>query len=431
MDPKLRDSIGLLRHRIISPVLMESGREQMTYFRGIQTQSFDVPGSGQKYFKPATMKGWLHRYRKHGFAGLVPRERSDLGKFRKIPHDMRGALICLRKDHLDLSVVKFHERARKQSLLGDPPICTATLARFLKSENLFEEKNPTPRKRFEMSRFGELWTGDFMHGPHVMERAGSKRMCKAILLAIIDDHSRLIVGARFGAQETNLPIERVFQDAILQYGIPDRLYVDNGPSFSSSYLAQVCAHLGIGLVHSKPYDSPSRGKIERFFRTVRESFLVDLAADTSLTLESLNEHFSFWLREAYHHRHHAGIDSRPLDRYQISVTQFPRKRASEERLAEFFMNRLERKVKNDSTISINGIIYEVPARLIAKTIELRHSHESPRELYLYEKEERVQRILPVDSRANAKTYQPKPRESVIPFHQFRTMNKTNESASDL
>ncbi|MGK5089166.1 DDE-type integrase/transposase/recombinase [Bdellovibrionota bacterium FG-2] len=258
MEQTIRDSIGLLRHRIISPVLMDSGRAQMKYFRELQTQAFEVPGRGQKYFKPATMKGWLHRYRKHGFAGIVPRERLDLGKFRTLSPEMQAALIAFRKDNLDLSVVKFHERARKQGLLGEPPICGATLSRFLKSENLFQEKNPTPRKRFEMSRFGELWTGDFMHGPQVIERAGSKRMRKAILLAIIDDHSRLIVGARFGIQETNLPIERVFQDAILQFGIPDRLYVDNGPSFSSCYLAQVCAHLGIGLVHSK---APRKNKI--------------------------------------------------------------------------------------------------------------------------------------------------------------------------
>lgn len=419
MDQQIRDAIGLLRHRIISPVLMESGRAQMKYFRGLETQEFDVPGTGIKKFKPPTMKGWLHRYRKHGFPGIVPRERSDRGVFRKIAPEKREALLALRKDNLDLSVVKFYERAIKQGLLGEPPICGATLARFLKSENLSTERTAKPRKRFEMSRFGELWTGDFMHGPQVMEQASGRRMRKAILLAIIDDHSRLIVGARFGLQETNLPIERIFQDAILQYGIPDRLYVDNGPSFSSSYLAQVCAHLGIGLVHSKPYDSPSRGKIERFFRTVRESFLVDLPSNTQITLLDLNERFTLWLREGYHHRHHAGIDSRPLDRYQLSVTEFPRRRASEERLREFFLNRMQRKAKNDATISIHGTIFEVPARLIGLTVDIRHSHESPNELYLYENNERVQRVLPVDARANGKLYRPSPRDAVIPFHQMQ------------
>jgi len=152
---------------------------------------------------------------------------------------------------------------------------------------------------------------------------------------------------------------------------------------------------------------------------VRECFVVDLPANSQITLQNLNERFSLWLREGYHHRHHAGIDSRPLDRYQLSVTQFPRRRASEEELREYFLSRMERKVKNDSTISINSIIYEVPARLIGCVIEIRHSHESPNELYLYENNERVQRILPVDVRANGKLYRPSSRDSVIPFHQMK------------
>ena len=75
-----------------------------------------------------------------------------------------------------------------------------------------------------------------------------------------------------------------------------------------------CALAGISLIHSKPYDSPSRGKIERFFRTVRDRFLSRLTSE--LTLDELNEAFSLWLQEDYHHKHHTGIDQRPIDRYQ-------------------------------------------------------------------------------------------------------------------
>ena len=373
------------------------------------------------------MKGWLYRYRKHGFAALLPKLRCDLGQFRSLAPPMREALVKLREENLDLSVVKFRERAIKHGLLGPAPVCLATLTRFLKSESLYAKKTPQPRKRFEMGNFGQLWTCDFMHGPQVIEKPGSLRKRKAILLAIIDDHSRLIVGARFGVQEDCLPIERVFQDAILTYGLPDRLYCDNGASFSSDYLAQVCAHLGIGLVHSKPYDSPSRGKIERYFRTVRESFLVDVPAEPLLTLSQLNEQFSVWLRDGYHHRIHAGIDARPIDRYQLSVTQYPRKRIAEERLAEFFMARLTRKVKNDATISMNSIIYELPARLIGTKVELRFSQERPTDIYLYESNQRSQRVLPVDVRANGKTYRPLPKDSVIPFHQIQKDNDLTDN----
>lgn len=170
-----------------------------------------------------------------------------------------------------------------------------------------------------------------MHGPQVTV-PGSKRKQKAILLAMIDDHTRLIVGYKWDLFENTKLIEVVFKEAILSYGLPDRIYCDNGASFSSHYMARCCAHLNIGLVHSKPYDSPSRGKIERFFRTVREQFLVSVGE--LVDIETLNTSFNRWLRDEYHHKHHHGIDGRPLDRYTVSTTRYPRKRIDAENLAQ-------------------------------------------------------------------------------------------------
>ena len=100
-----------------------------------------------------------------------------------------------------------------------------------------------------------------MHGPQVHV---GKRTVKAILCAVIDDHSRMLVGHRFNSSETISALTLVLKEAFLGYGIPKRLYVDNGPSFSADLLTRSCALAGISLIHSKPYDSPSRGKIERF-----------------------------------------------------------------------------------------------------------------------------------------------------------------------
>jgi hypothetical protein len=273
------------------------------------------------------------------------------------------------------------------------------------------------RKRFEMSYFGELWTCDFMHGPHVLETLGSKRRQKAILMAFIDDHSRMIVGGRFGFFENTQLIEHVFKEGILGFGLPDRIYCDNGSSFSSHYLARVCAHLNIGLVHSKPYDSPSRGKIERFFRTVRENFLVEIREDQAWDLTTLNEAFQKWLREHYHHGFHHGISGRPIDRYQTSVRNYPRKRIDEESLQDFFLVTLERTVNKDCTVSLHGIHYEVPPQYVGRRIELRFPQENPSEVFLYDNGIRVGRIQPVDAVMNGRTYQPSPRISDVALHQ--------------
>ena len=430
MEKEKQDAIALLRHRIISPVLMESGRGQMAYFCQVETEEFDVPGRGLRRFKATTMKGWLNSYKKNGYPGLVPKTRKDIGNFRKIGPAIFIELKALREENLGLSVVKFYERALLERRLGEPPMCVETLRRFLHVHGLHEKRDGAKaRKRFEMGRFGELWTGDFMHGPQVLAGGQSTKKRKAILLAIIDDHSRLIVGAEFGFYENTKLIEQVFKDAILSYGLCDRIYLDNGPSFSSEYLRKTCAHVGIGLVHSKPYDSPSRGKIERWFKTVRESFLATfpVASFESMDLKTLNDHFRQWLRDGYHHRNHSGIDARPIDRYQASITKYPTRRVDEETLDEFFMVKVERVVNNDSTVSFQATIYEVPPAYIGKRIELRFVQERPNEIYLYENGIRIQRCHPVDARANGKTYRPSPRDSEVALH--KAFEKPESSGS--
>jgi putative transposase len=431
MDPKNREAIGLLRHQIISPVLMEKGRAQMAYFRSLEEKDFEVPGQGMKRFKANTMKSWLYRYKAQGFPGIVPTARKDHGAFRKIDSACREKIRQLRGEWLELSVVQFYDRCVKADVLGRPAFGIETLRRFLKQEGLFAKATPAKaRKRYEMSRFGELWVGDFMHGPEVKISSSENRKKKAILMAIIDDYSRVIVGSEFGFQENTLLLEKVFKGAILQYGIASRFYVDNGASFSSEYLAKVCASLGIGLVHSKPYDSPSRGKIERFFRTVRESFLAGFHANYEFTLGELNEKFASWLRNGYHHRHHGGIDARPMDRYQASLSLYPLKRTDEEALDEFFMMSTERTVNRDSTVSHKGTIYEVPPQYIGRRVTLKFVQEKPGQVFLYDNESRVGRILPVDSIANGRAYTPSPRDPHIPFQNLVTLTGSNNDRGE-
>ncbi len=419
MTNETRQGIALLRHQIISPMLMESGTERASYFRETAKEEFEVPGRGKRKFSEWTMRSWLKKYRKSGFTGLLPKVRADRGRRRKLKPDVETKILKMREDLMDMKVAAFYRRVGKAELLGEPPISQETLRRLLEDRKMIIATDPkTPRRRYEMGHFGELWVGDFMHGPLLSGgvRGGREVKKKAILLAIIDDHSRLIVGSKWSFVETTEAIEQVFKEAVLTYGKCDRLYCDNGPSFSSEYLRLVCAHLGIGLIHSKPYDSPSRGKIERFFRTVREDFLVDAKAKT---VQEMNESFRVWLRDEYHHRHHHGIDCRPLDRYRLSIHDYPRTRVNEDMLEEFFMARASRRVNKDATLSFAKLIYETPAKYIGQKVEIRYRQDRPREIYLYEDDKRVTDLKVVDARANAKTYKPRNRDTVIAYQETK------------
>jgi hypothetical protein len=227
----------------------------------------------------------------------------------------------------------------------------------------------------------------------------------------------MVVGHAFNTSETISSLTIVLKEAFLGYGLPKRLYVDNGPSFSSELLVRSCAMAGISLTHSKPYDSPSRGKIERFFRTVRDRFLSGVQGQISL--KELNEAFWLWLQQDYHHKLHTGIGQRPVDRYNASVDTVPIRRLSKAELDEIFLIRHERVVNNDATISFKGSLYEVPTAYIRHRIEIRHPVDDPQDLYLYDSDVRVGRIKQVDKKENARTFRPQKVHTNLCFHKGR------------
>ena len=200
-----------------------------------------------------------------------------------------------------------------------------------------------------------------MHGPSV-RLEGKNR--KAYLIAFIDDMSRLICYAQFYLSEKLDCYLDCLRQALLTRGLPRKLYVDNGPAFRSLHLKQICASLGIALVHSKPYQPQGRGKVERFFRTVRTDFLPGVRAES---LNDLNEALDVWVRNVYHIREHRSTQETPLRRFAAHSECL---RASPKDLQDHFRKQARRRVAKDRTVALAGRLYEAPVALIGKQITL-------------------------------------------------------------
>jgi len=417
MEKDIQEKIALKRYQLISPVLAEPARAQNDYFRQQAEREHDFPRYGRRKLGVSTMKTWLKKYRKRGFDALKPKNRSDGGRPRRLDESSLKVIEIKCKAYPYWTVQKLYEDLRNQNLLGDPPIHYNTLLRVVKTQGWLPLKKRTDvRKAYEVDNINDLWVCDFMHGPRVRSH---NRSLKAILCAIIDDHSRMVVGHAFSASETISALTLVLKEAFLSYGIPKRLYVDNGASFSSELLTKSAAMAGISLIHSKPYDSPSRGKIERLFRTVRDRFLPGV--QEGISLQELNQAFWLWLQDDYHHKPHSGIGERPIDRYNASVARVEIRRLSKAELDEIFLIRHERVVNNDATISFKGSLYEVPPAYIRQKIELRHPVDDPMELYLYDNGIRVGRIKLLDKKENARTFRPQKVSTNLSFHKGRVL----------
>jgi hypothetical protein len=196
------------------------------------------------------------------------------------------------------------------------------------------------------------------------------------------------------------------RDAIATYGVCKRFYCDNGPAFSSQHLAEACSRVGIALLHSEPFDAPSRGKVERFFRTIRLRCLPRLTDDDLKSVDALQARFERWLRDDYHLRRHGDIGMKPLDRFLAGAETTLIQRLALPELDHAFMGRLVRVVRNDATIKLGGQFYEVPPEFIGQHVELRFPVGRPEELVLYRDDQPVAPVKRVDAVDNARFHAP-------------------------
>jgi transposase InsO family protein len=399
--PSLAEELALFRYGIIAPVLHDTERKQTHYFKQMAKKVYDVPGLGRRRYSWKTFKGWLSNYRHHGFVMLKPQIRSDKGTSRRVDDFLAGVIQQKFAEFPHLKITPLYRLLVEDGCIHQGSPSEAAVRKFIQQQQLQPPATePTPRKKFEKPHINDLWLSDFMHGPQ-FKIDGVKR--KLFLGGIIDDHSRLIVGAQWTLRENTEALELVFQTALATYGCPKLFYCDNGAVYATSHLQLICARIGVALVHSKPYDSPARGKIERFWRTVREGFLPLVPHDADYSLANFNHHFAEWLAHHYHRRLHHGINQTPLDRFledQKNVT--PRRFAATE-LERYFFQTYHRKVKNDATVSVNAILFEVPAKYIGTDVELRHPTGQPTDLWLYENEQPVLKLQPVNLVENSKT----------------------------
>jgi Mu transposase, C-terminal len=159
--------------------------------------------------------------------------------------------------------------------------------------------------------------------------------------------------------------------------------VDNGSAFVDAWLLRACAKLGIRLVHSTPHRPQGRRKIERFFRTVRDQFLVEVADTTAAELAeqqltpaaallNLNSKFTAWVESVYHHRIHSETGQTPITRWNDGWDALGHgpAMASAQALTEAFLWAAQRTVTKTATVSLHGNTYQVEPALVGRKVEL-------------------------------------------------------------
>jgi putative transposase len=312
-----------------------------------------------------TIDRWIRAWRAGGFDALLP--------------PLRQVSPRTRADVLELAAALKREQPRRTAAqvarivathLGWAPSQRTIQRLFVRLElnTRPDGRPPAAFGRFQAEAPNRLWIADALHGPKIDGR-------NSYLFAIIDDHSRLVTGHRWGHSEDTLRLEAALRKAVTARGVPDVLYVDNGSAFVSKQFLRACAVLGIRVTHSRPGRPQGRGKVERWFGTVRAQFLVEIApADSAGTtvngIDELNTLFTAWVETVYHRRVHDETGQTPLDRWHAHFADPPIVLPDPALLREAFLWAEYRTVAKTATVSLFGNSYCVDPALVGRKVEL-------------------------------------------------------------
>ncbi|GKV65248.1 MULTISPECIES: helix-turn-helix domain-containing protein [unclassified Sporosarcina] len=396
MNENVRNEVALFRYGLIEPLLNEQV-DVRTYLSEVEGKVHSVPYYGDRRVAGKTVQEWLLYYRRHGFDALKPKKRADRGTSRRLSPDDLEQILEIRKKSLHMPVSAFYEQLIERGEINKHQISYSTINRLLKKHNLTGKSIlATPeRKRFAHDTVNTLWQADLSHGPYL---SGEGKSVKTFLIAYIDDCSRLVSYGQFFTSEKFDGLRVVTKEALIRRGKPRVIYADNGKIYRSETLQYSCAQLGITLAHTQPYAPQSKGKIERFFKTAQTRFYPLLKTYPVKTVEELNGRFWRWLEEDYHRKVHASLDGKtPHEVYSAQLEQLTFLE-DVTLLDTLFLKREQRKVRADSTITLNRKLYEVPHRFIGYSIDIRIDEKG---VYIYEEDKRVAEAILVNKEDNA------------------------------
>ncbi len=397
-DEDARLAAALFRYRLIAEAVEAPRGARTAILRGVANEDHLGPDGRIVRVTVRTLQRWVARFVRHRLAGLMRRPRKDKGRVRSISEAAIARAIALRKENPARSTPTLIDILERAGEIGGGSLRRSTVDRHLDrrgaSRRMMHVLGTKRHVRLSFEHPLDFVVGDFHAGPYV--RTATGEILRSELGAFIDHCSRYVPESRYGLTEDLMHVRRGLRALCTTHGLPRKLYVDRGPGYQAERFHFACAEIGINLVHSKPYVSEGRGVIERFNRTVKDAFEVEVRMRPEPpTLEELNAFWRAWLEERYQRRAHSETDEPPLDRWQRLLATTEVRRADPVLLDELLRLRARRSVHpKTSAVEVCGIRFVVDTALRRRRVQVLYDPNDLSSILIFYDGRRIGRATP-------------------------------------
>lgn len=384
MDANYNEKMALFRYQAILPLLEGtlSSKDERQIKSEILEKRWQYPDGSSGTIKSRTLRHWLWRYRRDGFAGLFYGNRQpkkSKGTSKAISTELLKAARDLREEDPRRSAELILHLMSEGKGLDVSSICLRTLQRYFKRLGLRRGrrvKGKGQHERYEQQYANQLWHGDTAHTFSLPDPYNPNQKKKAKLIVFVDDASRVCSHGEFYFNEQLPSVLDALAKALLVRGKPQRILLDNAKTFRSTTLEVMCAELDIGLSYCRPRRPQGKGKIERLIRNIKESFCNEAEnAPNITTLAELNAAFQGWL-ERYENREHDELHGlTPEERWRKDTHQVDRT-LTEARIRQAMMLREMRTVHiSTALVSVGRREYQAGREYAGREVQVRWNPE--------------------------------------------------------
>ena len=400
MEQEKQQEIALMRYSAIAPLitgLQDQYPSLEAFFRDASHKGVTAPDGTIKHYAPGTIEKWYRSYKQGGFDTLLPLSRSDIGKPRKLDEELQEQIRYLKTNYPRMTASAIFRQLQDNGSIKNKEVSESTVNRFI---NLLASQlgttNNQDMRRYERPHINEVWCGDSSVGPYLKTEDGKKR--KVFIIALLDDASRMIVGANVFFNDNFINLMSVMKSAVAKFGIPFVFTFDNGSSYKNKQMELLAARIGSTLNYCKPYTPTQKAKIERWFRSMKEQWLAPLDIRDFRTLEELRASLHAYVFK-YNQTPHSSLHGKsPQERFFAEPEHI--RRLSQEKLDTSFLLEIERRVSADCVIIIEKVEYEVDHRFAKQRIRLRYSPDM-KEIFIVEADNTLTPIRLLNKHENA------------------------------
>ena len=395
-DAKLAEA--LFRYRLIAEAASAPREARSKILAEVAAQEHVREAGETVRVSRRTLGRWLKRYQKDKLAGLVRRPRKDRGKLRGLTPEALERAILHRREEPARSTPILIDILERSGQVAKGALKRATLDRHLDRRDVSRRRlGALGVKRHVRLAFDhplDFVVGDFHVGPWI--RVGPDRLRRARLSAFIDHCSRDLPDSRYVLAEDLMAVRLGLRTLTCAHGPPCKMYVDNGAAYQAGRFAFACAQLDIELCHSAPYVSEGRGVIERFNRTVKEAFEIEVRLRPEPpTLDELNAFWRAWLDERYRRVPHSETEEPPADRWARLYAQTDVRRVDPVLVDELLRLHARRKVhKKTSAVDVCGVAFVVDTALRGRRVDVLYDPHDLGSVLVYFDGRRIQRATP-------------------------------------